>query len=126
MNRVLVFNAIKTPDGTILESNTVHDYKQYLDKNGKVYIIDGGLSYRRVSDNGDEVDLSVYSDMPHETIRNVAFRTGYGKPGNKDYGTYRITRIKDMDDDYLKASIDYVQKVIINYQDNVHYNILLN
>ena len=112
--RKLVYNAIQTPDGTVLESTSRHDYKTHLDANGKTYMIDGGLDYIRCSANGDEVSLSKYQDQPHDQIREYAFRSGYGKPGTLDYGTYRITRIADMDDDYLEASIVYVKQAIVD------------
>jgi len=112
--RKLVYNAIQTPDGTVLESTSRHDYKTHLDANGKTYMIDGGLDYVRCSANGDEVSLAKYQDQPHDQIREYAFRSGYGKPGAEDYGTYRITRIADMDDDYLEASIVYVKQAIVD------------
>ena len=37
----LVYNAIRTPDGTVIESMHRHDYKAYLDKNGKEYMVMG-------------------------------------------------------------------------------------
>lgn len=116
--RKLVYNAIRTPDGTILESTHRHDCKFYVDNNGKTYMIDGGLDYIRRSSNGDEIILSKYSHEPHEVIRKYAFRAGYGKPGSADYGTYRITRIADMDDEYLDAAIDYVKKYIVRLAEN--------
>lgn len=111
--RKLVYNAIRTPDGTVLESLDRHDFNKYVDKNGKTYIIDGGLEYIRRSFNGDEVILAKFEDQPHEEIRDYAFRSGYGKPGTDDYGTFRITRIADMDDDYLDNSIEYVKDYIV-------------
>ena len=116
--RKLVYNAIQTPDGTVLESTSRHDYKTHLDANGKTYMIDGGLEYVRCSANGDEVSLAKYQDQPHEQIREYAFRSGYGKPGTEDYGTYRVTRIADMDNDYLEASIVYIKQFITNIANN--------
>ncbi len=34
-----------TPDGTLLQSYHVHDYKTYKDSNGEIYMIDGGCEY---------------------------------------------------------------------------------
>ena len=41
----LIYNAIRTPDGTILESRSVHDFVGHTDANGKYYAADGGLEY---------------------------------------------------------------------------------
>lgn len=107
--RKLIYSAIKTPDGTIIESLNRHDYVTHTDKNGKTYMIDGGLDYIRSSANGDEEYISHYDDEPIEIVRKFAFRIGYGKPGNPDYGTFRKTFYKDMNDDYLNASIEYAK-----------------
>jgi hypothetical protein len=104
--RKIVYNALQTPDGTIIESTYRHDYVEYRDKNGKIYVIDGGLDYVRCSSHGDEKLLTKYADQPHEQIRDYAFRTGYG---------YRLTRIKDMDDDHLEGAIEYVKHFIAYY-----------
>ena len=112
--RKIVYNALCTPDGTVIESTHRHDYQTYVDANGKTYMVDGGLSYVRHSDNGDEILLTKYEDQPHDQIREYVFRSGYGKPGTSDYGTYRITRIADMDDEYLNEAIKYVKQAILN------------
>jgi len=44
-------NAIETPDGTFLHSKHTHDYKEYKDKNGEFYMVDGGNMYFRGSVN---------------------------------------------------------------------------
>jgi len=108
--RQLIYNALQTPDGTILESLHRHDYQTHQDKNGKHYMIDGGLDYIRSSANRDEVHICHYDDEPIEIIREFAYRTGYGKPESKDYGTFRKTFYKDMSDDYLNASIKYCKE----------------
>ena len=82
--RKLIKNSIRTPDGTVLTSRHVHEYKCYKDKNGEIYMNDGGTSYIRRSIN--EVpyeDLSVYSDDPFEIVRNSVVWGTYGKNGNE-------------------------------------------
>lgn len=60
----LIRNAIQTPDGTILDSLHTHDFKTHIDKiTGKLYGVDGGLSYlRRIGDMEDCIDLSKYNE----------------------------------------------------------------
>ena len=82
--RKLILNRIRTPDGTILTSRNVHDYKCYKDKNGDTYTNDGGVEYLRRSVNVIPwEDLSLYSDDPFEILReNITWGT-YGKNGNE-------------------------------------------
>ena len=54
MERQLLLNRMKTPDGTILTSEHVHDYKQHLDKNGDTYMLDGGTEYQRTTINDNQ------------------------------------------------------------------------
>ena len=82
--RKLMLNRIRTPDQTILESRNVHDYKSHLDKNGEIYMNDGGVEYIRRSVNIEPYeDLSLYSDDPFEILReNITWGT-YGKNGDE-------------------------------------------
>lgn len=61
----LLRNRLQSPDGTILESKHRHDYVCHLDKNGKMYFLDGGLDYARCSAHGDENYMQEWSDDPH-------------------------------------------------------------
>lgn len=103
MNRQIVYNALRTPDGTILESHYTHDYKSYVDSNGKRYIIDGGTSYIRASANGDEEYLTVYADDPHVLVREVLTWRTYGKHGDE---RLKWVILKDITDEHLLAIID--------------------
>jgi hypothetical protein len=80
----LLISAIITPDGTRLESTYRHDYQTYTDTNGEEYMIDGGTDYIRRSVNKERAtDAFVYTDDPHEVIRE-AFKWGtYGKNGDQ-------------------------------------------
>jgi hypothetical protein len=121
----LVYNAIQTPDGTILESTHRHDYKTHIDSiTNNQYMVDGGLDYQRVSVNRDEINLAVYSDEHFEKVREFAFRLGYGKPGAKDYGELRLTRFKDMTDNHLEQSVIYIEKKHPNPEQSIHLQLL--
>jgi hypothetical protein len=104
MNKqTIIYNALRTPDGTVIESNHRHDYKEYVDANGKEYMIDGGLDYIRASANGDEVFLTVYSDGPHDDIREFMKWGARGKDGKQPL---RYVALKDMDTDHIQACLD--------------------
>jgi hypothetical protein len=81
----LLANRIITPDGTLIQSHHRHDYKTYIDTNGKVYMVDGGLEYQRtnVHDDAPHQDASVYSTDTHEVIREALHWGTYGKVGNQ-------------------------------------------
>lgn len=103
-----VFNGLITPDGTLLVSSYLHDYKRHTDANGKEYMLDGGLEefYRR-SINGDEIIISLFSNSPHIELRQYLGRAGYGKDGKDEY---RFTPLDKMTDEHLDATIVYVKK----------------
>lgn len=76
MEKVILYNAIRTPDGTVLESKHGHDYVSHTDKNGKTYAVDGGHNYlRRIGDIEDCQDLTIYDDGNH-ILRRKCLRWG--------------------------------------------------
>jgi len=105
MERQIIYNAIMTPDGTVLESKHRHDYVTHLDKNGEEYMLDGGLDYTRRSINKEEAkDISLYSDAPHEQIRDKVSRGGRGLDGTEPL---KYVLLKDINNKWLQAIIDY-------------------
>jgi len=97
---VILRNALKTPDGTIIESTYRHDYVTHNDANGKQYMVDGGLDYLRRSAHGDEVDMSIESSDNHEHNR-VHFKWGtYGKDGK---GPFQRKALSDLTTNHIKA-----------------------
>jgi hypothetical protein len=100
----LVYNAIRTPDGTVLESITVHDYKTYTDANGETYMVDGGLDYLRRNHNpkAPAEDISLYDDAPHEQVRKLLKWGTYGVDGSQPL---EYISICDMTLDHINACI---------------------
>ena len=98
----LIRNALQTPDGTIIESRGRHDYVTHTDANGKTYMVDGGLGYIRRSANGDEIDMSLYDDQPHEVQRDVLTWGTYGINGDQPL---QYKTIADMDTGHLEAVV---------------------
>jgi hypothetical protein len=101
----LISNRIRTPDGTILESRHRHDYVTYVDKNGKEYMVDGGLEYLRriVHDDAPYEELSVYDDAPYALIREV-FKWGTrGKDGRQPL---KFVPLKDLTTEHIDAILD--------------------
>ncbi len=96
----LIRNALRTPDGTIIESLFTHDFVTHKDKNGKVYMVDGGLDYFRASVNGDEIYLDLYDDQPHEFQREYLRWGTYGKKGDRPI---EYKKIKDMSTNHMEA-----------------------
>ena len=109
MERRIISNRIRTPDGTILVSNHVHDYVTYTDKNGLEYMVDGGNDYLRRNTHKEAPyeELSIYSDAPFEEIRKVYCRGGRGKD-NKQPLTW--VPLEEMNDEWLAACIIYNEK----------------
>ena len=99
----LVYNAIMTPDGTVLESRHRHDFKQHTDtKSGNTYMIDGGLDYIRTSMYPDQINLSVYLEDGHDKVRKAVTWGTYGKNGDQPISYVKLC---DMETDHIKACL---------------------
>ena len=98
----LLYNALRTPDGTILESRSRHDYIEYKDKvSGEIYILDGGLEYQRMSINEAPAEnLAVYTSDLHCKIREVFTWGTYGRDGLQPK---KYVLLKDLTDEHLAA-----------------------
>ena len=105
MEKQLLHSSIRTPDGTILTSKHRHDFVTHIDANGEYYQNDGGIDYFRRSINKEKAeDLSLYSDDAHEKLREVVSRGGCGKNGDEEL---KYVLLKDIDDEWLQAIIEY-------------------
>ena len=105
-DRQLIYSAWKTPVGTLLHSRHRHDYCEHFDSVSKEwYILDGGLDYIRCSVNTVPAeDLTLYTDDPHEKIREVFIWKSYGKNFSQPEGVY--TLLKDLTDDHIGAILE--------------------
>lgn len=87
-----------------LVSTHRHDYKTCKCDNKTM--VDGGLCYTRYG--GKDMSLvqhnHLYTDEPHEKIREVFGRGTYGINGDEDF---RYVLLKDIEVDWLKNIIKY-------------------
>ena len=101
--RFLLRNAFYTPDGTLMESHSRHDYREYTDANGKTYMIDGGIDYVRRSNHGDEVCACVWTDDDFETVRQA---TTWGTRGKYGDEPLRYVPVAEMTNKHIQAVLD--------------------
>jgi hypothetical protein len=113
----LIYSALRTPDGTIIESKSRHDYVTHIDANGKKYMLDGGLDYVRSSANGDEEYLTVWADDPHETVRQHCRWGTYGPNGDQPL-TYK--KLCDMSDAHINAVLENVSTIKTSIKTAMH------
>ena len=112
----LIYNAIRTPDGTVLESLHRHDYREYTDKNGLEYMVDGGIDgyHRRIiQDSAPYEELSVSLEDGHEAVREVAKWGTWGVNGDQPL-SYVI--LKDMSTEHIQACLDNVPRMHAHYK----------
>ena len=108
-NKEIIYNAMQTPDGTVIESKNRHDYVSHMDKNGETYMVDGGKDYLKRSVNEIPAkELTMYLEPWtlgfHEKAREVVKRGGRGINGDQPLTWVPICK---MNDGWVKATIDY-------------------
>ena len=108
MSSKLIRNALRTPDGTIIESRNRHDYVAHLDQTtNRKYFIAGGFDYVRSSCWGDEEFMTVYSDESHEVIReNLIWGSKAG-----------LVRLSEMDTSHIEACLDTVPNMLEQFRE---------
>jgi len=115
----LVYNAIKTPDGTILESTHQHDFKIYKDKNNETYLNDGGTEYLKRSINKEPYeDLSLYTSDKIEILREHCSWGTYGKDTSSSPEKLTHKKIK-----YLSNA--HINNILRDFGNKVHHGIIL-
>ena len=107
MKNPLVVNRWITPDGTTLHSRSWHDYVEHLDKDGKVYFVDGGTEYIRSSSTG-LTWAGYYENDNFGDIRQVWDWASYGKNG-KEPKKYIL--LKDLSEDHIHAILQTQQQI---------------
>lgn len=115
---MLLHNSIMCPDGTLLVSRHQHDFQMHKQEDGREYFVDGGLLYQRIGYSDKEyVDLSVYSDEPHEKIREYfEWARNFDKAMNKLPQPETI-KLKDITDDYLMKLVEWANA---GYHKEIH------
>ena len=116
----LIVSRIKTPDGTILTSKSVHDYVSHEDTNGEFYFLDGGTEYQRMTVNTQQAeDLSLFTDDPFEEIRNALYIY------NRSLGDWQL--LKDLNQTLLQNLLENKKRANKNdkyaqmYQKEIEY-----
>lgn len=106
-NYDILFNAIKTPDGTILSSKHRHDYVAYEDtQTGELYGVDGGADYfRRIGNVSDCEDLSITSLTPFSDIRE---RFHWGSRGVNGDEPIKMLRLSNLTNKHIEAILKNV------------------
>lgn len=101
----LVYNSVTCQEcNETIVSYHRHDYKTCSCPNEAM--VDGGTAYLRygAKDMSKIKIFAVYDDDDFELVRQYATRGSRGKDGNQPLSWIAI---RDMDDDYLEAVLDY-------------------
>lgn len=100
---MILYNAIRTPDGTVIQSKSVHDYVAHQDANGKYYAVDGGLEYLRRIGTMDYEELSLTDKDDFSKVREVVTWGTRGKDGKQPL---EYKKIKDLEKEHIHAILE--------------------
>lgn len=92
------------PDGTIIRSLSPHHFCQHIDNWGRVSYIDGGTDYFRLGGDSPPYPCGIYSDDDFQIIRRFFGRFHIGEDGDQ---THRYVTLRNINDAWLRAIIDY-------------------
>jgi len=100
----IIASKIITPDGTLLQSFSQHDYKEHKDLNGKTYGIDGGNSYQKIIGDIEDLEVITITDEDdYEVIRQEMYWGTYGKNGNQPF---KWVYLNEMSDAHIQAILE--------------------
>lgn len=122
----IIYNAIRTPDGTVLECKHRHDFKTHLDKvTGETYMNDGlGYYIRRSVNHIPADDLCVTTQDPFEIQRTIKFWKSYGKEGEY-YPDGVVLALQDMSDDHIAAILETQKQIDDSAVEGMFHNEVL-
>lgn len=113
----ILYNAIMTPDGTVLQSKSVHDFVSHKDEvSEETYFVDGGFNYLKRSVNKiPATELSLTTDDPHEVIRQRFTWGTYGVDGKQQK---KYVKLKDLTDKHI-SNILRTQKQLPEFMQDI-------
>ncbi len=115
---MIIYNAIQTPDGTIIRSIHGHDYVEHTDANGHTYAVDGGMQYlRRVTSVGAPAYLEQSldsKDCAHDIVRDF---TVWGTRGKDGMQPLTYVPIKALDTEHIQAILATQQQIRTELKD---------
>ena len=97
----LLVNMAQTPDGTLIQSKSHYNFVEHIDKDGKLYFIDGGLSYSRRS--AGLVDRCLNYGDDHAVIRK---HFKWGSRGVDGLSNLSWISLESMNKDHIESIVD--------------------
>lgn len=115
----VIYRALVTPDGTILQSRHFHDHQSHTDANGKLYSIDGGPAefvWIMNHEDAPAKSIIIFDDDPIELIREY---WSWGTIGVNGDEPLRFILLKDLSDDHIEKILEmyYTHPIIDREQE---------